>query len=156
MRVFLALRTPRTWLRLGLGGALAASFFAPDGRADAPQGRYTISAGTVYDTETGLTWQQTVDGMDRGWNAAVSYCQTLPLAGGGWRLPRVNELLTILDVSRSNPAIDPGAFPGTPNTSYWTASDTAGNDGAKWVIYFVYGNMTWTGVDDLFRVRCVR
>lgn len=156
MSLFETLRSPRTWLRLGLGGALAASFLAPEGRADAPQGRYTVSSGTVYDTQTGLTWQQTVDGMDRDWNAAVSYCQALPLAGGGWRLPQVNELLTILDVSRSNPAIDPTAFPGAPSTGYWTASDTAGNAGAKWFIYFVYGNMSWTNVNDIYRVRCVR
>jgi hypothetical protein len=144
-------------LRIGLGSALAASFLSPEGRADAPAGRYTLAGnGTVYDTQTGLTWQQSDDGVDRNWNAAVSYCQTLPLAGGGWRLPQVKELLSILDLSRSNPALDRVAFPGAANTSYWSASDQVGQTDAIWFVYFVYGNMSWTGVTDIYRVRCVR
>jgi hypothetical protein len=44
---------------------------------------------------------------------ALAHCAALSLAGGGFRLPSIAELLTLVDPTRSQPAIDPIAFPGT-------------------------------------------
>ena len=91
-------------------------------RADAPPARYVIDSDTVKDTRTGLVWQRKVGMRDGTFDAAGRYCQTLTLAGGGWRLPGVKELATLVDPTRNDPAIDPTAFPGTPSVFFWSAS----------------------------------
>ena len=47
--------------------------------------------GIVRDTETGLEW---IAGPDRDmtWDEAKSWVQSLNLAGGGWRMPTMDEL----------------------------------------------------------------
>jgi hypothetical protein len=64
--------------------------------------------GTVTDTRTGLVWQQADDGVARTWADAGPYCENLVLGGyGDWRLPRIDELETLVDYSRYDPAIYP-------------------------------------------------
>lgn len=52
--------------------------------------------GTSTGSLSGLTWENegAVDGLD--WNSAVAYCTTLDLAGGGWHLPTIGELRTLI------------------------------------------------------------
>lgn len=80
---------------------------APDARAsshdapppvDAPPGApgLTCGAATCFDPATGLTWQSPADGAARTWDDAVAYCDALPLDGGGWRLPKVQELRSLI------------------------------------------------------------
>lgn len=52
--------------------------------------------GTVTDTQTRLMWSQKDNGSDIDWQKAVSYCQTIELAGHeDWRLPNIEELRTL-------------------------------------------------------------
>jgi hypothetical protein len=44
-----------------------------------PDSNYRISTLTVFDYITGLEWQREGDQTVRNWNAAISYCATLPL-----------------------------------------------------------------------------
>jgi formylglycine-generating enzyme required for sulfatase activity len=60
--------------------------------ANASAGHYTMTGGTVFDTKTKLTWQQTVPAARYAWADAKAYCQTVGLAGTGWRLPTRKEL----------------------------------------------------------------
>ena len=80
--------------------------------------------GTVTDTSTGLTWQQATAGP-MAWEAAQKYCAKLELAGGGWRLPTVQELQSIVDYTRQVPAIDTAAFPDTMSRYYWSCTTYA-------------------------------
>lgn len=126
-------------------------------RADAPMGRYTMPvAGTVYDTRTRLTWQQSVDANTYTWVNAAMYCKNLALAGGGWRLPSVKELVTLVDVRQNNPAIDRTFFPNTPVAYFWTSSPLAGDPSNALYVHFYYGNFNWDAVISTYRVRCVR
>ena len=54
--------------------------------------------GTWLDTSTGLTWENPGPGpydvMD--WPSAKSYCADLTLAGGGWRIPTIGELRSLI------------------------------------------------------------
>ena len=59
--------------------------------------RYTVADGTVFDTRTQLTWQRTFPSERYTWDDATSYCASLALPGAGWRLPSINELLTLVD-----------------------------------------------------------
>ena len=58
---------------------------------NAPDNRYTVASGTVYDTKTKLTWQQVVPWTTYSWADAKTYCAGLSLAGTGWRLPTVKD-----------------------------------------------------------------
>ncbi len=112
--------------------------------------------GTITDTDTKLTWQAVVDETARTWDDAVAYCDALALDGGGWRLPRLNELRSLVDAGRASPAIDTSAFPGTPNENFWTASPFARTPGNAWYVYFADGFAGYNLTTSTYRVRCVR
>jgi len=152
----------RTAPRLGVAAlALVVSASAPRlVRADAPAGRYTITGGTVFDTKTKLTWQQTVSSGQVTWANAKTFCPTLgaSLGGGTWRVPTLKELLTIVDRSRaSGPFIDQTAFPSAPGGLSWTLTTVAGISNGAWVVNFDTGVATTTAsTTNQNPVRCVR
>jgi len=120
-----------------------------------PGERYRVgaSAGTVTDTRTGLIWKSAVSPSALTWEAAKTYCKEL---GGGFRLPGLKELLTLVDPTRANPCIDPSAFPGTPSDYFWTASPDVVSSGNAWVVGFYDGTSSSHGISVPNRVRCVR
>lgn len=130
------------------------------GRADAPAGRYTLSNGMVYDTQTRLTWQQTppprkyveFDGTP---SDATTYCASL---GTGWRLPSVGELETLVDETLPPPAIDPVAFPATPSDyDFWSQSQYGSYSTFGWGVSFSDGRAAVYARDaQTLYVRCVR
>ena len=72
-----------------------------------------------------------------------------------WRMPDVNELLSIVDNSLSYPSIDTAYFPNTNTSFVWSSSPNANNSGSAWNVDFyngdVYGNKT-----NYYHVRLVR
>jgi hypothetical protein len=83
---------------------------------------YTYNGdGTVTDDVTGLVWQQDGAYMASSWSDAISYCNSLALDGGGWRLPNYRELTSVVDLGRRNPSINP-IFTHMSNAYYWTSS----------------------------------
>jgi hypothetical protein len=135
----------------------AATVVASAGSGAAPPDRYTFPvSGTVYDTRTQLTWQQPILINARTQSASATYCAGLALAGGGWRLPTIAEMLTLINPTRSDPAIDLTAFPGTPGAAgFWTGSPFVAVSGRYW---YVHSNGSTNGLptSGLYRVRCVR
>jgi hypothetical protein len=126
------------------------------GAAGTPAQHYSVANGTVRDEYTGLTWQQATDGMMRPWADTRTYCQTLPLAGGGWRLPGMKELQSLIDETRTDPAIDPAAFPDTPGEPFWSATPALGFPGSAWRVSFEHGYTYDANESYLYRARCVR
>lgn len=64
--------------------------------------------GTIFDDETGLTWQKSDDDITRTWQEALEYSENLTLANcTNWRLPNRKKLRSLVDRSRRDPAIDP-------------------------------------------------
>ena len=131
--------------------------------ASAPAGRYVVTSGgtgngTVYDTKTKLTWQQTVPSTAYTWANAKTYCAGVgaSLGGTGWRLPTLKELQTIVDYSQSNPSIDSTAFPSTPGNVFWSSSPLAGSSSNAWRVDFGYGYTGNVVVSNPRYVRCVR
>jgi hypothetical protein len=128
------------------------------GRGDAPRCRYVISNGNVYDTKTRLTWRQGPIPAADTWAASGSFCATMSAEGGGWRLPTVKELTTIVDHTRHDPAIDPQAFPGTPGENFWSSTPLRDLTDTVWQVAFFEGGlfMNGTSASTKARVRCVR
>jgi hypothetical protein len=106
----------------------------------AAQAAYIDNGDTVTDTVTGLEWQKATAPGTYTWQAALAYCEGLPLAGkSDWRLPDKNELRSLVDYSRYNPAIDPVFATTTQSSSYWSSTTLAGYSNYAWHVYFRYG-----------------
>ena len=150
-------------LRLLGAIAIIAVTLPTSADASAPTGRYVVTSGgtgngTVYDTKTKLTWQQTVPSTAYTWANAKTYCAGVgaSLGGTGWRLPTLKELQTIVDYSQSNPSIDSTAFPSTPGNVFWSSSPLAGSSSNAWSVDFGYGYTGNVVVSNPRYVRCVR
>ena len=112
--------------------------------------------GTITDSSTGLMWQKEDDGRQYAWDQAVSYAQSLNLAGhSDWRLPTVQELVSILDYGRYNPAIDP-IFSNAKSSTYCSGTTDASDTGNAWDVAFSYGGVDYHDKSNGGYVRCVR
>src|SRR5690242_13654625 len=58
-----------------------------------------------------------------------------------WRLPTVQELVSIVDYSRRAPACDHALFPDTRNDWYWTSDVSAWSPGYAWFVNFYGGDV---------------
>ena len=77
----------------------------------------------VTDSLTGSMWQRSFEN-DMTWQQAHDYCEALDYGGyGDWRLPRIPELLSIVDFADSTAPLDTTAFPGTPHGIGYGYSD---------------------------------
>lgn len=100
---------------------------------------------SVTHKKTGLTWKRCAEGQSWAGSTCSGVAQTYTwsdanaLGTGGWRLPNQNELLTIVEWSKVNPAINTTIFPNTPSSAFWSASAYAGNSDHAWNLDFLYG-----------------
>jgi cysteine-rich repeat protein len=118
---------------------------------------YSATNEIVIDTISGLVWQREADNVHRIWQEAKNYCSSLKLADcGGWRLPTLSELGSLVDVTRSSyPYINVNAFPGTID-GYWTSTEDEENALLMCVVDFGYGLIDSSGKFYRNYVRCVR
>ncbi|WP_346746762.1 DUF1566 domain-containing protein [uncultured Campylobacter sp.] len=97
---------------------------------------------------------------------AVHYCDNLNFAGyDDWRLPTVNELLSITDDTRVKPAINK-AFENVAYKindkgeksygNYWSSTRRADDSSRAWFVDFWYGGDGFLDVSNRYFVRCVR
>ena len=111
--------------------------------------------GTVTDLATTLMWQQADSGAGYNWRQALSYAETLDLAGyDDWRLPNAKELQSIVNYARApdaqnpaqaGPAIDP-VFQITnigtsqdPDYPYFWSGTTHLDGPHAWGVYVAFG-----------------
>jgi hypothetical protein len=144
-------------LRFLSASTLVAMALLAPAQASAPAGRYMVTNGTVYDTKTKLTWQQTISTSTFSWSAADNYCfgLTSALPGTGWRLPTIKEIQTLVDYTVKNgPYIDQGAFPAPYGSSYWSATPLPNSSNA-WLLTSD-GTTATDVVPQVYNVRCVR
>lgn len=112
----------------------------------------------VIDNNTGLMWQQTLPTSPDTWSNAGSYCNLTYAGYSDWRLPTPNELLTIVDISKS-PAIDMTYFPDMPGMkSFWCSSFNVGQVPIKraWCVNFAHGGLETCDMSMSWYFRCVR
>ena len=106
--------------------------------------------GTINDLCAGLVWQKNTTELP--WCDALSYCETLSLAGhDDWRLPNVNELESLVDFGAPLPNLDP-VFNGSGN--FWTS--TSGSGDAAFRISFGPGEIILEAKSVANHFRAVR
>jgi hypothetical protein len=146
--------------------AASSAFAEPCGTT----GQFTAGTDTdgttaiVTDSKTGLIWKRCLEGQAFAAgppaacnNAATTYTWplALTLTSGGWRVPNIKELQSIVDEGKStlvdpddptkglNPAIDIACFPTPANTGVyvWSASPYTGDTSPPkaWIIDFNTG-----------------
>ena len=120
--------------------------------------RFIQVESSVIDKKLGLMWQdnKVPPKIIRRWRKALKYCNSLSLLGySNWRLPAYEELLTLVDYSRSHVAIAP-EFKYVERGLYWTYSPYLGDKKRSWLVSFVDGETTNHSKSKQHRVRCVR
>jgi Protein of unknown function (DUF1566) len=130
---------------------------SPSSRLPNPQTYDTSIEGVAVDGVTGLMWQRSAFTDGATFEEAKRECDQLTLAGfAGWRLPSRIELLSIVDLSRTQPSINLAAFRKTPSDWFWTSSVASDNPAAAWYVYFYFGYPKTDDKTNRFAVRCVR
>ena len=72
---------------------------------------------------------------------AEAACAELRTAGhDDWRLPTRAELLTLVDDTLHQPAINVDAFPDTKSDWYWTSTVSAWSSARAWCVHFDNGD----------------
>ncbi len=116
--------------------------------------------GIVTDNATGIEWQDNEVGSQMDQLAAIAHCDSLPLDGRGWRLPTIEELMSITDKSRHNPVVNqdaPNGFQNITADDYWSSTTLISGTSYAWLIGFDDGD-DGIGVksNESHYVRCVR
>ena len=112
----------------------------------------------VYDHSTDLVWTAEPLGSGSTFNHAnaLKACADLELLGSkGWRAPTIQELLSIVDYTRCDPAIDSDFFKG-PYGWTWSATEAASPSGYAWFVFLDVGYSNRYGQDDHALVLAVR
>ncbi len=116
--------------------ALGEELYGQDAQYRGLQTAFRDNAdGTVTDLNTRLMWQKGDSGHGMNWAQALSYAETLTLAGhDDWRLPNARELQSMdytrapdaVDFDRRGPALDPLFEITEPETYFWTEHHAPG------------------------------
>ena len=124
--------------------------------------KLVLGGEAVLDRETGLVWEQAMSADMKNWYDAIRYCVNLYKGSrGGWRLPTVQEFLSLEDSSVSSapfwwPAGLPIGHPFNAGGHLWSITQYAGNINLAWMVNvsggYAYGNLK----EYAFPVWCVR
>ena len=118
----------------------------------------SINADCIADQATGLIWQQAGSEYPIDWDRAQAYIRQINAQafGGytGWRLPTVNELLSLLNPP---PPEEDFCF-ASPFSSVqkWIWSGDTRSARASWLVNLEMGFVMSSDVTDCFYVRAVR
>ena len=120
------------------------------------QADFIKEGDTVKDTQSNLEWQDNEVGSGTTWENAIEKCENLELAGhNDWRLPNINELKSIADISKYNPAIVK-VFKNTISFYYWSSTTYEGHKNDAWFIYFSDSHTYKNSKEHSYYVKCVR
>lgn len=111
---------------------------------------------TVYDDQTGLTWQdnEVVSTQTSSWTTA--YCNNLDHGDyQDWRLPSIDELETLSDTQYELPAISP-VFQNVEPQVYWSSTYSSIGSGYYQTVDFSYGSSMYAYYTANGHMICVR
>ena len=103
-----------------------------------------------------LMWQDDERVFIGNWKQAKERCERLNFAAySDWRLPSIDELISITDKTKFSPAIN-SAFKYVKSDFYWSSTKFADGSSRAWFVHFKNGYADWSGISDRLFARCVR
>jgi hypothetical protein len=119
-----------------------------------------LDGAAALDKETGLVWQiSPVDFSNPTWPDAQSWCITHVIGGrGGWHLPTVEQLVSLLDISAAgSPKLPAGSpFSVMQDVMYWSATTSASSTTFAWIVGFTDATVGIGAKSDNHPMWCVR
>ncbi len=155
-------------------GVHAAQTCKPDSiPASTPDSQFVDNGdGTITDSKTGLMWKKCLEGLSGNncesgatgsftWQKTLQQLNIVNNSGGfaghiDWRLPNINELVSLVEEKCVSPAINLNRFPNTPNSGVWSGSPYADNSDSAWSVYFYDGASSNANRSINYAVRLVR
>ena len=118
--------------------------------------RFLIKSTVVIDKWSNLMWQKGTS-PEGDWESAKKYCENLKIGGyTDWRLPHIDELMSIVNKNHYAPAIDTEAFPDTKSDYYWSNTSQKKDFTKVWLVFFYYGYDYYYYKNNIGYCRCVR
>ena len=120
--------------------------------------RFVAKNGVVEDRVSSLLWQQKTGIKKVSWVKAKLYCKNLKIGKiKSWRVPKVDELMTLVNKNSSFPSIYTKYFPDTISKHYWSSTVNK-NDATKvWIVFFNYGYIHHYSIEgNKGSIRCVK
>ena len=129
-----------------------------------PESRFTDNQdGTVTDNLTQLVWLKNLNCFGiQDWRRAVMAAQKLEAGdcgpnpdlvlsdgscAGDWRLPTMQELCTLIDFSKRDPAMPTGhLFLDAPAGYHWSATTLDSHPELAWIVYFESGTTCYESI----------
>ena len=103
-----------------------------------------------------LMWQDDERVFIGDWKQAKERCERQNFAAySDWRLPSIDELISITDKTKFSPAIN-SAFKYVKSDFYWSSTKFADGSSRAWFVHFKNGYADWSGISDRLFARCVR
>ena len=109
-----------------------------------------LEDGWVRDSLLGIEWGPS-SRESMTFKQAQAYCKKLKA-----RLPEVNELQSLVDYTKYDPAIDTSIFADTVSNWYWSGTTHAGHSDYAWIVSFYNGFVNWYNKGYSNYVRPVR
>jgi parallel beta-helix repeat protein len=130
-----------------------------------PDPRFIESGDCVTDNLTGLMWPKnaTLSNAPKTWQQSLDYVASMNSGTGlcgyhDWRLPNRKELRSLIDYSKSYPAL-PEGHPFTDvqsGNNYWSSTTFAVNTGDAWNVHVWGGSLSYANKSDAFNIWPVR
>lgn len=132
--------------------------------------RYQVSGDgqEVLDTQTKLAWRRCLEGMrlevnrcvgepaTMSWPQAQAWATSQQVAEATWRVPTMDELTTVVDMTLPGSPIDGNLFPSTPKVYIWSATPNERTPTQAWTMFNANGYLmsAWQSVP--YSLRLVR
>jgi hypothetical protein len=98
----------------------------------------------VLDKETGLVWAQNANQYaTKTWEAAIIQCRDISIGGRkGWRLPTVEELASLVEVSDTNQGLPINhPFSNVQSDLYWSSTEYEFASDKAWLVHMGNGGV---------------
>ena len=109
--------------------------------------RFEKKEDCYFDSKTGLNWPLKTYGPI-AFDESLHYCENF---GDSWRLPTIQELLSIFDYSQSSTDL-----PDMKLTYYWSNEEFIKDKNCAWGVYFYTGSVEFGIKTIRHYIRCVR
>jgi hypothetical protein len=89
------------------------------------------------------------------WDESLSSCNTLSLVGRNWRLPSIRELTSLIDYSRTGPAMNTTIFSYAGAETYWSSTTDTSAGVYAWFVDILTGAFSTDPKTNSYWTKCV-